>query len=49
MPLRQLRQRCELANMRVLARRNRFSIAPVNSDEWRFIVDTLLEVEPDES
>ncbi len=47
--LRELRQTPELATMRVLARGNRLSITPVDPDEWRFIVDTLLEVEADES
>ena len=44
--LSELRQRPELANMRVLARGNRLSITPVDPDEWHFIVDTLLK--PDE-
>lgn len=47
--LRELRQTPELASMRVLARGNRLSITPVDPDEWHFIVNTLLEVEPDES
>ncbi len=45
--LSELRQRPELANMRVLARGNRLSITPVDPDEWHFIVDTLLK--PNES
>lgn len=49
LPLQQLRQSPELATMRVRASGSRLSITPADPDEWRFIVDTLLEVEPDES
>ena len=41
--LSELRRPPELASMRVLARGNRLSITPVDPDEWRFIVDTLLD------
>lgn len=46
LPLSELRRPPELANMRVLARGNRLSITPVDPDEWRFIVYTLLKREP---
>ncbi len=41
-PLAELRQHPELANMRLLARGNRLSITPVMDDEWRFITGRLL-------
>jgi len=41
-PLAELRQYPELANMRLLARGNRLSITPVMDDEWRFITGRLL-------
>jgi predicted RNA-binding protein with PUA-like domain len=37
MPLAELRQHPELANMRLLARGNRLSITPVTADEWAHI------------
>ena len=46
--LPELRSRPELANMRVLARGNRLSITPVDPQEWRFIVVTLLGLKEDE-
>lgn len=42
LPLAELRQQPELANMRVLARANRLSITPVTEDEWCFITERLL-------
>ncbi len=41
MPLSEIREYPELANMRVLAKGNRLSITPVDPDEWRFIVGRL--------
>jgi predicted RNA-binding protein with PUA-like domain len=41
MPLSEIRNYPELANMRVLAKGNRLSITPVDPDEWRFILDKL--------
>ncbi|MCZ4304502.1 EVE domain-containing protein [Zoogloeaceae bacterium G21618-S1] len=46
--LPELRGTSELANMRVLARGNRLSITPVDPDEWRFITETMLELNTDE-
>jgi predicted RNA-binding protein with PUA-like domain len=44
-PLAELRQHPELANMRLLARGNRLSITPVTEEEWRFITGHLLGIE----
>jgi predicted RNA-binding protein with PUA-like domain len=41
--LDELRTHPELADMVVLRRGNRLSITPVEPQEWRFIVDRLLE------
>jgi len=41
MPLAEIRDYPELANMRVLAKGNRLSITPVDPDEWRFILGKL--------
>ena len=41
--LAELRQRKELAGMRLLARGNRLSITPVDPDEWKFITTKLLK------
>ena len=41
MPLAEIRDYPELANMRILAKGNRLSITPVDPDEWRFILDKL--------
>jgi predicted RNA-binding protein with PUA-like domain len=41
MPLAEIREHPELANMRILARGNRLSITPVDPDEWHFIVSRL--------
>ncbi len=41
MPIAELREYPELANMRILAKGNRLSITPVDPDEWRFIVAKL--------
>jgi predicted RNA-binding protein with PUA-like domain len=41
MPLAEIRDYPELANMRVLQRGNRLSITPVDPDEWRFILGKL--------
>ncbi len=41
MPLSEIRETPELANMRVLQRGNRLSITPVDPDEWKFIVKRL--------
>jgi predicted RNA-binding protein with PUA-like domain len=41
--LNELRAHPELADMVVLRRGNRLSITPVEPQEWRFIVDRLLE------
>ncbi len=40
--LAELRRHPELANMRLLARGNRLSITPVNSEEWAFITQRLM-------
>ena len=42
-PLAELRQHPELANMRLLARGNRLSITPVTAEEWAFINRHLAE------
>lgn len=44
-PLAELRQHPELADMRLLARGNRLSITPVSDEEWRFINGNLLGIE----
>ena len=44
-PLAELRQHPELADMRLLARGNRLSITPVSEEEWRFISGRLLGIE----
>ena len=44
-PLAELRQHPELADMRLLARGNRLSITPVTEEEWRFITGHLLGIE----
>jgi predicted RNA-binding protein with PUA-like domain len=44
-PLAELRQHPELADMRLLARGNRLSITPVTDEEWRFITGHLLGFE----
>jgi len=41
MPLSEIRDYPELANMRILQRGNRLSITPVDPDEWRFILSRL--------
>ena len=41
MPISELRQHSELANMRILAKGNRLSITPVDPDEWHFILKQL--------
>jgi len=41
MPIGELRQYPELANMRILAKGNRLSITPVDPDEWNFILKKL--------
>jgi predicted RNA-binding protein with PUA-like domain len=41
-PLAELRQRPELAGMRVLQRANRLSITPVDPREWTFITTKLM-------
>jgi predicted RNA-binding protein with PUA-like domain len=41
-PLTELREQPELANMRVLARGNRLSITPVDPAEWAFITRNLM-------
>ncbi len=41
-PLAELREHPQLADMRLLARGNRLSITPVTPAEWRFIVERLL-------
>ena len=46
--LQELRNCGELAKMRVLARGNRLSITPVTPAEWRFIVEHLLGLSPNE-
>lgn len=42
-PLAELRDHPELANMRLLARGNRLSIMPVSADEWTFINRLMAE------
>ena len=42
-PLAELREHGELADMIVLRRGNRLSITPVTADEWRYITTRLLE------
>jgi predicted RNA-binding protein with PUA-like domain len=41
-PLAELRQHPELAQMRVLQKASRLSITPVDPAEWRFIHDVLI-------
>jgi predicted RNA-binding protein with PUA-like domain len=41
MPIAELREYPELANMRILAKGNRLSITPVDPDEWHFILKIL--------
>ncbi len=41
MPISELREYPELANMRILAKGNRLSITPVDPDEWNFILKKL--------
>ncbi|MDR3395515.1 MAG: EVE domain-containing protein, partial [Parasulfuritortus sp.] len=41
MPLSEIREYPELANMRILQRGNRLSITPVDPDEWRLILGRL--------
>jgi predicted RNA-binding protein with PUA-like domain len=41
MPLSEIREYPELANMRILQRGNRLSITPVDPDEWGFILGRL--------
>jgi predicted RNA-binding protein with PUA-like domain len=41
MPLAEIREYPELANMRILQRGNRLSITPVDPDEWKFILKKL--------
>ena len=41
--LAEMREHEELAGMRLLARGNRLSITPVDSDEWKFITVKLLK------
>jgi len=43
LPLAELRQYAELADMRLLARGNRLSITPVSAEEWAFINRRLTE------
>ena len=43
-PLTELRQHPELANMRLLARGNRLSITPVSPEEWAFITKQLMDL-----
>jgi len=40
-PLSELRNYPQLANMQLLKRGNRLSITPVDPDEWRFIMSVL--------
>lgn len=44
-PLAELRQYPELADMRLLARGNRLSITPVTAVEWQFITAHLLGID----
>ena len=46
--LPELRAHPALANMRVLAHGNRLSITLVDPDEWRVIVEQILELDPHE-
>jgi predicted RNA-binding protein with PUA-like domain len=41
LPLGEIREYPELANMRILQRGNRLSITPVDPDEWKFILKKL--------
>ncbi len=41
-PLAELREHAELADMIVLRRGNRLSITPVTANEWRYITERLL-------
>ena len=41
MPIAELRQYPQLADMRILAKGNRLSITPVDPEEWRFILSRL--------
>jgi predicted RNA-binding protein with PUA-like domain len=41
-PLNELRQHTELANMRTLQRGNRLSITPLDPSEWVFITEKLV-------
>jgi predicted RNA-binding protein with PUA-like domain len=41
-PITELREQAELADMAVLKRGNRLSITPVSAEEWRFITTRLL-------
>ena len=43
MPLGELREHPELADMVVLRRGNRLSITPVAGGEWRYITTRLLK------
>lgn len=43
-PLAELREHDELADMRILARGNRLSITPVTRGEWTFITKKLLKL-----
>jgi predicted RNA-binding protein with PUA-like domain len=42
-PLAELREHAELADMIVLRRGNRLSITPVTANEWRFITTHLMQ------
>ena len=42
-PLAELREHEQLADMRILARGNRLSITPITPREWNFITKTLLK------
>lgn len=48
LPLAELRQHAELADMRLLARGNRLSIMPVTPSEWLFITRQLLAINTEE-
>lgn len=48
LPLAELRQHPELADMRLLARGNRLSIMPVTPSEWLFITRQLLAINTEE-
>ena len=43
-PLSELREHEQLAEMRILARGNRLSITPVTPAEWKFITKKLLKI-----